>query len=384
MAEGQTDYKRPSWDEYFIEVMEAIACRGTCERGRSGCVITRNNQIISAGYVGSPIGEDHCDEVGHLFQKRYDADGSYSFHCIRTVHAEQNAICQAAKNGTPIDGGTLYCKMTPCPVCAKMIINCGIKRVVALKMYHDRAEAERLFSRAGVALEHIHEEEETYAGKGSKKLELEWRPPPLDEDKKKEGISGNLTIKIKKIKDDAIVPAYAYPSDAGMDLYAAENIEIEAGSRSKVSTGIAVELPEGYASLIWDRSGMSMNKGLKTIGGVIDNGYRGEIFVGFANVSKEAVSISRGEKIAQLLIQKVERADIDISDELSETKRAKGGFGSSDFKKVDPVEDLGLDYLPEDADDELSVNLDDEVDEGDITELNKIEEGEQEDGKSRW
>ncbi len=176
-----------------------------------------------------------------------------------------------------------------------------------------------------------------------------------------------------------------------MDLFSAENVEIEAGSRAKVSTGIAVELPEGYASLIWDRSGMSMKKGLKTIGGVIDSGYRGEYFVGFANVSKEAVSISKGEKIAQLLIQKIERAAISISEELSETKRGESGFGSSDFKKIDPMEDLGLNYLP-DEDGEL-----DELIEGedDVGELNKLDastdkdDGEsvgkgEEDGKSRW
>lgn len=155
-------YVRPSWDEYFMEVMEAISKRGSCDRGRSGCVIVKDKQIVSAGYVGSAVGDGHCDDIGHLFQKRLNADGSISNHCVRTVHAEQNAICQAAKKGVSINGGTLYCRMTPCPVCAKMIINCGIKRVVCQRRYHDGKEAERLFAKAGIALEHIIEEEQSY------------------------------------------------------------------------------------------------------------------------------------------------------------------------------------------------------------------------------
>jgi len=166
MPEGQSNYKRPSWDGYFIEIMEAIAKRATCARGRSGCVIAKDNQILAAGYVGSAIGDDHCDEVGHLMQKRYNADGTYSEHCVRTVHAEQNAICQAAKRGISIDGATMYVRMTPCPVCAKMIANCGIKKVVCQRKYHDRAEAERIFSRSGIALIHKSEEEEEYGNKG--------------------------------------------------------------------------------------------------------------------------------------------------------------------------------------------------------------------------
>ncbi len=164
-SEKEEKYIRPSWDDYFMEVMEAISKRGSCDRGRSGCVIVKDKQIVSAGYVGSAAGDDHCDDVGHLFQKRLNADGSVSNHCVRTVHAEQNAICQAAKKGVAIDGATLYCRMTPCPVCAKMIINCGIKRVVCQRRYHDGKEAERLFSRANILLMHMNEEEENYANK---------------------------------------------------------------------------------------------------------------------------------------------------------------------------------------------------------------------------
>ena len=161
--DGKTDYKRPTWDEYFMAMMEAISLRSTCDRGRSGCVIVRDKQAVATGYVGSAVGDDHCDDVGHLFQKRYNPDGTSSNHCIRTVHAEQNAICQAARKGSSVDGGTLYCRMTPCPVCAKMIINCGIKRVVAQRRYHDAKESERVFQKAGVALEHINDEIQQYS-----------------------------------------------------------------------------------------------------------------------------------------------------------------------------------------------------------------------------
>lgn len=158
-------YKRPKWDDYFMEVMEAISKRGSCDRGRSGCVIVKDNHILSAGYVGSAAGDDHCDEVGHQFQKRINADESISNHCVRTVHAEQNAICQAARKGISIDGATLYCRMTPCPVCAKMIINCGIKRVLCQRRYHDGKEAERLFKKCKVKLEHLFDEEQEYEKK---------------------------------------------------------------------------------------------------------------------------------------------------------------------------------------------------------------------------
>jgi dCMP deaminase len=155
-------YHRPSWDEYFMEVAASISKRATCDRGRSGCVIARDNQILATGYVGAPAGLPHCDEVGHEMRKVLHEDGSVSQHCVRTVHAEQNAICQAAKRGVAIAGATLYCRMTPCRTCAMMIINCGIVRVVAERRYHDGAESEEMFRVAGVLLEYVHDEVEKY------------------------------------------------------------------------------------------------------------------------------------------------------------------------------------------------------------------------------
>jgi dCMP deaminase len=149
---------RPTWDEYFIELANAAAKRATCDRGRSGCVIVRDKQVLVTGYVGSPKGLPHCDEVGHLMKKVVHDDGSVTQHCMRTVHAEQNAICQAARRGIALDGGTLYCRMTPCRTCAMLIINCGIERVVCQNRYHAGTESEDLFLQAGVKIDFINEE----------------------------------------------------------------------------------------------------------------------------------------------------------------------------------------------------------------------------------
>ena len=146
---------RPSWDEYFIEVANTVANRATCDRGRSGCVIVRDKQILVTGYVGSPVGFPHCDEVGHLLKKVIHEDGTITTHCMRTVHAEQNAIAQAARRGIALEGGTIYCRMTPCRTCAMLIINCGIKRVVCEKKYHTGQESEEMFAKAGIKLDYV-------------------------------------------------------------------------------------------------------------------------------------------------------------------------------------------------------------------------------------
>jgi len=161
-AEIKEKYTRPSWDEYFMEVAEAISKRATCDRGRSGCVIAKDKQILVTGYVGSPKGLSHCDEVGHQMKKMIHEDGSISEHCVRTVHAEQNAICQAAKLGVSIDGATVYCRMTPCRVCAMLLINCGIVRVVCERKYHAGGESEEMFKKVGIKLEFVHDEVQEY------------------------------------------------------------------------------------------------------------------------------------------------------------------------------------------------------------------------------
>ena len=149
---------RKNWDEYFIGLLESISERATCDRGRNAAIITRDHRIITTGYVGAPCGLSHCDEVGHLMRKVIAEDNTISQHCIRTNHAEENAILQAAKFGPPIEGATLYTKMTPCYRCAMMIIQVGIKRVVAAKKYHADELSREFFKKAGVELVVLDEE----------------------------------------------------------------------------------------------------------------------------------------------------------------------------------------------------------------------------------
>ena len=163
MSEAHEPHVRPTWDEYFMEVAGAIARRATCDRGRSGCVIVKDRQILASGYVGAPPGLPHCDEAGHLFNTVIHTNGEEKEHCVRTVHAEQNAICQAAKRGAALDGSTLYCRMTPCRTCAMLIISCGIIRVVCERKYHAGGESEELFDKAGVGVEFVHDEVQGYS-----------------------------------------------------------------------------------------------------------------------------------------------------------------------------------------------------------------------------
>lgn len=162
MGKEKIEHIRPSWDEYFMDLANTAAKRATCDRGRSGCVVVRDKHVLVTGYVGTPKGMAHCDEVGHLFKKVYHEDGTVTQHCVRTVHAEQNAICQAARRGIALDDGTLYCKMTPCRTCAMLIINCGIVRVVCEKKYHAGKESEELFRTAKVQLHYFNDEVEEY------------------------------------------------------------------------------------------------------------------------------------------------------------------------------------------------------------------------------
>ncbi len=108
--------------------------------------------MLATGYVGSPAGLPHCDDVGHLMKKVIQENGEISEHCLRTVHSEQNAICQAAKRGISIECATIYTRMTPCRTCAMLLINCGIQRVVCERKYQLAEESEQLFAEAGIKL----------------------------------------------------------------------------------------------------------------------------------------------------------------------------------------------------------------------------------------
>lgn len=140
-----------------------------------------------------------------------------------------------------------------------------------------------------------------------------------------------MKIKIKKLHPNAIIPSYAHEGDAGIDLYSIENLILKPNHRAKIKTGISIEIPKGYVSLIWDKSGIG-SKGIKTLGGVIDCNYRGEYIVILINLSSKNFEIKKGQKIAQLLIQKVENPKMEIVNNLSETLRGSKGFGSTGVK----------------------------------------------------
>ncbi len=144
-------------------LVEEVAKRATCDRGHAGCIIVKDKRIMATGYVGSPPGLEHCDEAGHLLRRVIDEDGTERQHCVRTTHAEQNAICQAARYGIALDGATLYCKMEPCRVCAMLIISVGIRRVVARRRYHAGQDTRDMLHAAGVELAVLEDAVEAYA-----------------------------------------------------------------------------------------------------------------------------------------------------------------------------------------------------------------------------
>ncbi|MDE2399422.1 MAG: dUTP diphosphatase [Patescibacteria group bacterium] len=141
-----------------------------------------------------------------------------------------------------------------------------------------------------------------------------------------------MKIKVKKLIADAKLPTHGHPGDAGMDFYCVEDVIFPPGKQERVHTGVAVEIPEGYVGLIWDKSSISFNLGLKVMGGVIDSSYRGEIIMNLLNVSNKEVLMTKDHKIAQMLIQKFEHCDILEVDELSETVRGDRREGSTGHK----------------------------------------------------
>ena len=141
-----------------------------------------------------------------------------------------------------------------------------------------------------------------------------------------------MKIKIKKLNKDAKLPTHGHPGDAGIDFYASETVHFAPGKQERVPTGIALQIPKGHVGLIWDKSSISFNLGLKIFGGVIDAGYRGEIIMCLFNTSKKEAILRKGHKIAQMVIQKFEHCDILEVKELSDTVRGHGREGSTGHK----------------------------------------------------
>lgn len=127
--------ERVEWDKYFMRIAQVVATRATCDRKHVGAVFVRGHQVLVTGYNGSIKKEQHCDDVGHMME-----DG----HCVRTVHAEQNAICQAAATGVSLQGATCYCTALPCWMCFKNLCNAGIVRIVYGEAYRATEHFEKV------------------------------------------------------------------------------------------------------------------------------------------------------------------------------------------------------------------------------------------------
>jgi dCMP deaminase len=138
---------RPSWDEYFMELARVVAKRSTCDRRHVGAILVRDKRILTTGYNGSPPGQPHCTDVGCLM-----LDG----HCVRTIHAEQNAIVQAAIHGIDVRGSTCYVTSAPCIHCSKQLIAAGIQRIVYQDEYPEGL-GQQMVRQAGVILEQYKE-----------------------------------------------------------------------------------------------------------------------------------------------------------------------------------------------------------------------------------
>ena len=135
---------RPDWDTYFMDIATVVAARSTCDRATVGAVIVRDKRILTTGFNGSPTGQPHCDEAGHLL-----VDG----HCARTLHAELNAIIQAALHGITLRGGTCYVTHFPCLGCTKAIANVGLVRLVYKEDYRIDPHAVTVLEQAGITVE---------------------------------------------------------------------------------------------------------------------------------------------------------------------------------------------------------------------------------------
>jgi dCMP deaminase len=145
---GDAGSGRPGWDDYFLDIVGLVAKRATCRRRCVGAALVRDRRILSTGYNGAPSGLKHCLEIGCLREQNRIPSGERHELC-RGLHAEQNAIIQAALHGVSVKGATLYCTNHPCIICAKMIINAGIVRIVVGGEYRDRL-AEEMLAEAGI------------------------------------------------------------------------------------------------------------------------------------------------------------------------------------------------------------------------------------------
>lgn len=332
MLNANPKSQRPSWEEFWFTLALFYSTRGTCDRLKAACLLVdKNNRLVGAGYNGSLPGHPHCDEVGHLM-----VDG----HCLRTLHAEVNAIIHSIGD---LEGATAYILGTPCIDCVKKLLAKKIKRIIFTKDYDNQARGgEHIFELAKMSGAEISRFDIDFANllvknatilknpggalfKGSSEAVL---ASATNNQERKYEISAGFNIKVQKTCPEAKLPSFAYEGDAGMDIFSCEDCKIEPLEKKSIGTGLKIAVPAGYAGFVWDKSGLAFNYSLTTLAGVLDSGYRGELKVILMNLGKEPYEVKKGQKIAQLVIKKVERPEV-IEDVLDNTERGQKGFGSS-------------------------------------------------------
>lgn len=317
-----------SWDDYFMSMVYLVAAKSKDARTHIGAVIVGpDNEIKSTGYNSFVRGLK--DDV----PKRQEKPEKYFWF----EHAERNAILNATLIGTSLKGCKIYTNGIPCMDCSRAVVQSGIKEVIVDKSWDDENRGDdlehtkralQMFEETGVKVRYW--EGKLLNIEKFRRGEVTERPESsVNSEKVFENKMDKVKVKIKKLHPDAIVPQYAHPGDAGMDLYSVEDLVLHSGERVGVKTGISAEIPKGYVALVWDKSGNALKSGIKTMAGVIDSGYRGEYTVVLINLSGKDFEIKKGQKIAQVLIQKVEVPEVEVVDDLSDTSRGSGGFGST-------------------------------------------------------
>ena len=134
---------RPGWDEYYMELAQIASKRATCDRLHVGCIFVRDHDVIATGYNGSIAGHPHCDTLGH---------DMYEGHCVRTIHAEQNGVCMAARNGHSLKGATLYVTHFPCWLCFRLLLQTGVQEVIYGTVYRKNPRVEEAAKHSGIVL----------------------------------------------------------------------------------------------------------------------------------------------------------------------------------------------------------------------------------------
>ena len=307
----------PNWDDYFMSMVYLAASRSKDHKTHIGAVVVgQNKEVVSLGYNGFPRG------VNDFANERQEKPIKFEW----LEHGERNAIYNATLIGASLKGCSMYTNGVPCTHCARGIIQSGIREVIVDEEWdktnsiEDKENSEislQMFNEAGVKVRY-------WNGKLLNVGKYRRWKFTTENDKMAQ-------LKIKKINPEAIIPKYSHEGDAGMDLFSCEDYNLKPGERKLFAIGFQVEVPEGYEMQVRPRSGMALKHGITVLNtpGTIDAGYRGEVGVILFNSSPEEYPIKKGDRIAQAVINKFESADIVESEDLSETSRGEGGFGST-------------------------------------------------------